>query len=224
MSVQFVKLSAQGTYFLWKKQDVLSHDWLLSGMIREPDMAIMAGDQFYIDVDSVALRFIYNMLQGIVQESDLHHLSTIEILLIKNTAEYLLCPHIVQMSQEVINLRKNEVELIEEKLKKENDLLIGKKEKLEEKSRENEPKVAAFNSLKQCHIRGFRCQAYKTRCKYNICGQLFMVISPKELICNANIDLSVLCCGEGGPAFEQEKIDDEEDLIRILKNGCNKYY
>jgi hypothetical protein len=43
MAVEFVKISAQGTFFLWKKDEVLSHDWLLASMIRKPDMAIMAG-------------------------------------------------------------------------------------------------------------------------------------------------------------------------------------
>jgi hypothetical protein len=75
MNVEFVKFSAQGTYFLWKKEDVLSHDWLLAGMIREPETAVMSGNQFYNDVDSTALRFIYNMLQGIVQTLDLQNLS-----------------------------------------------------------------------------------------------------------------------------------------------------
>jgi hypothetical protein len=73
--VEFVNFSAQGTYFLWKEEDVLSHDWLLTGMIREPEMSVMSGVQFYVDVDSTALRFIYGMLQGIVQTLDLQSFS-----------------------------------------------------------------------------------------------------------------------------------------------------
>jgi hypothetical protein len=114
MSVEFVKFSAHGAFFLWKKKDVLSHDWLLAGMIREPQMAMMSGDQFYVDVDPIALRFTYNVLQGIVQTSDLQNLSSMEMILIKNTAQYLLCPDVAQ----IIDISKNDLNSVKEENQK----------------------------------------------------------------------------------------------------------
>lgn len=96
-AVEFVKISAHGALLLWKKKDVLSHNWLLAAMVRQPQMAIMSGDEFYIDVDPIALRFIYSVLQGIVQASDFQNLTNMEVILIKNTAEYLLCPHVAKI-------------------------------------------------------------------------------------------------------------------------------
>lgn len=80
----------------------------------------MSGDQFYVDVDPIALRFIYNILHGIVQTSDLHNLSSMEIILIKNSAQYLLCPDVAQ----IVDTTKNELDIqIAESTKKDIDFL-----------------------------------------------------------------------------------------------------
>jgi hypothetical protein len=204
-----VKFSAQGTYFLWKKEDVLSHDWLLAGMIREPEMAVMSGDQFYIDVDSTALRFIYNLLQGIVQTLDLQHLSNMEMILIQNTAKYLLCPDIVKKTEEIVESIKNEVDFLEGK----NLSLENKLEVVENKMKvvNYEPKLS-FNDINSLHLKGFRCPS---RC----CAKKFIIISPVPYCKHTNFDLSALCCGSNisdGRSFEQETISCEKALMTYL--------
>lgn len=233
MTIEFVKFSAQGTYFLWKKEDVLSHDWLLAGMIREPTMAIMSGDQFYVDVDSTALRSIYNILQGIVQKSDLRSLSSMEQVLIMNTAEYLLCSDIVSMSQEIIHSTKNEIDFVKvENLKLENKvkemtlsqevvdtknkelhkelgLIKEENQKLEYKIKDDyEPKVAVFNLISSFPIKGFKCPRPD-------CRKKIIVISPLPFCKHTNFDFSALCCGHG-QIFNQVPIENFDDLVKFV--------
>jgi hypothetical protein len=66
-------------------------------------------------VDATSLRVIYNVLQGIVPLSDLQNLSNTEIILVKNTAVYLLCEHIKNVLQEMIDSTEKEINIVEEK-------------------------------------------------------------------------------------------------------------
>lgn len=147
MNVEFVKISAQGAFLLWKKKDVLSHDWLLAAMVRQPQMAIMSGDEFYIDVDPIALRFIYGVLQGIMQASDLQSLTNMEIILIKNTAEYLLCPNvakIIESTEKQFDLLKEENRKLQTKVKETNkrdDLLHIECGSMKKAIRANEERI-----------------------------------------------------------------------------------
>lgn len=84
-------------------------------MVRQPDMAVMSGDQYYIDVDAPSLRIIYNILQGLMQVTDLQTLSGIEIALVHSTAEYLLCSEIVNASRELIDSTRRELDLEKER-------------------------------------------------------------------------------------------------------------
>lgn len=63
-------------------------------MIQKPNdhIALMSAEgEFCIDVDATSLRIIYNLImQGGVQPNDFRNLSSMDILLLIKTAEYLV--------------------------------------------------------------------------------------------------------------------------------------
>ena len=198
-----ISLSVQGSLFVLKRKTIESFDWMVARMLTSAIPSSKHDDMIYIDVDSASFRVILSILQGLTDlQLEVSRISTMELVVLKTAAEYLLCDNIVQ-----------EIEAFETEIKK----LAADRDKLawqlaESKKSDDFHIIEAFKKLP---IRLMECNGYKTRRTKNLCSSKTLVIggsvryydddSIEECTkCNVHLDdFSRLCCIECSNDFSR---------------------
>jgi hypothetical protein len=145
----FVKFSVQGSSFMLPRAAVEAIDWMPRNMINSPLKGDLVNDVHYLNCDAQSFRMLYQIGKGDQDVSDLSHLTSLEISLLKNTAQYLAMNELLPALE---HIRSSKVEPL---------------------NKENEDALKLYAAVKRAverrHIAAWRCQHtrphVKTPCK-----------------------------------------------------------
>ncbi|KAI8898485.1 hypothetical protein BC833DRAFT_657802 [Globomyces pollinis-pini] len=174
---EFVSLSVQGSLFVLNRKTVVSMDWMVSTMLSSTIPSKIHLGSVYIDCDPTSFRLILSILRGITDmKSELPRLSSIDLCLLKSTANCLLCDKIVKQ------IENCESEL-EGSLNENKDLeaqLVAIKQG---------PEFQLMEQLKSLTISKVSCNCYMSHRKYNKCGNFFVIVGDGKV----DKDSQLLC-------------------------------
>lgn len=112
-----IALSVQGSLFSLSEAFVESQPWLLSKIATSLVPFETIGDVIYVDADPPSFRLIVSMLKGLIRP-DFDRMLTADLLLLKATAEYLLCEPIVDELDRYMQARESLMERKEDEIRK----------------------------------------------------------------------------------------------------------
>ena len=168
-----ISLSVQGSLFVLKRKAILSFDWMVARMLTSSIPSSKHHDMIYIDVDPTSFRMILSILQGLTDlQLEISRISTMELVLLKATAAYLLCDSIVQ-----------DIETFETEIQK----LAADRDKLATQLAESKKSddFHIIEAIKLLPIRVIECNGYRTCRSFNRCAV-------KTLVIGSNVN----CSGE----------------------------
>ncbi|KAI8830533.1 hypothetical protein BJ741DRAFT_652263 [Chytriomyces cf. hyalinus JEL632] len=194
---EFVSLSVQGSLFVLKRDEVLSHKWMIATLVSTPNQGTLHNGILYVNVDPASFRVVFSVLQGLTTlDKSLLKMSVMELELLKASATYLLCDNIVAYIAQM-----------------QSDMA------------ESACAAECMEVIKSGDYAVFmmECNGYKTFRTYNVCGRKTLIISSEIHAGRAGIECTD-CNGDllkyredGKPKITRMKGSQVEDAIMDLK-------
>lgn len=206
-----VRVVVQGQYFLLREKLIHQFDWLLKEIYTTPMHTDKVDGVLYLDCDWSSFRLIIAWLEGNLSENDLMKLSTLELLLLSASLQYLALLEKASAIEDLISCRQSkENQQIEELARLRKDLKyyeILKKEQVEPHP---------------IHHLNLRCSAYRTCRSGNICNDICGVVVFDPMLStvkkNGDNSFTITCRCSENALFSKDSTTLEEVNQSILKS------